>query len=142
MKTRRQFLTNTALAALSASAMPSIVMQGAVSSRLARLTSSASPLEFAAFSRWVDSHFWVWHSRTTGQWLQLSQAILEPPQPGLETFSLFFLGANQNKQPQGTYRFYHSALGNFDMFVVPKPWDEAWCGYEAVFNRLTGESRP
>ncbi|HYG35064.1 MAG TPA: hypothetical protein VEC99_09785, partial [Clostridia bacterium] len=56
----------------------------------------------------------------------------------IEAFSLLFQGAADSALSQGTYRFQHSELGSFDMFIVPRSQDKGGQYYEACFNRLVG----
>ena len=57
----------------------------------------------------------------------------ENEQKGLERFSVFFDGPPL-RLPQGTYGVKHSAMGEFDIFLVPVSGDEKGFRYEAVFN--------
>jgi hypothetical protein len=53
-----------------------------------------------------------------------------------EAFSLVFRGRNDQYLPQAMYRFQHSQLGEFDLFIVPIGQDPQGFYYEALFNRL------
>jgi hypothetical protein len=56
--------------------------------------------------------------------------------PRIESFSLVFQGPSNRALLQGTYRFEHSSLGQFDLFIVPVARGANAWEYEAVFNRL------
>ncbi len=58
----------------------------------------------------------------------------ENEQGGMERFSAFFTGPKDLRLPQGTYRLEHSAMGTFDIFLVPIAEDAQGLRYEAVFN--------
>jgi hypothetical protein len=58
------------------------------------------------------------------------------PSPRYEAFSITFRGPRDMLLPQRIYSFEHSALGQFDLFIVPVGQDEQGSYYEAVFNRL------
>lgn len=61
---------------------------------------------------------------------------------GWEAFSLVFRGPADAFLPQGSYRFHHDALGDFDLFFTPIRQDQLGFYYEAVFNRLRREEQP
>jgi hypothetical protein len=136
MKSRRSFICKTASAMAALSAAPTLV--AATTTRSWRSTTRMNPaaLNYAAFSQMTGTQFQVRDSQGTVHSLALGQATQCTTQPGLENFSLVFLGAARTALPQGTYRFIHSRLGTFDMFVVTKPYDDSCVCYEAVFNRL------
>lgn len=56
--------------------------------------------------------------------------------PGQEYFSVVVRGPNQVFLNQGLRHFTHSALGEFELFIVPVRQDSNGYYYEAVFNRL------
>lgn len=52
------------------------------------------------------------------------------------SFSLIFEGKMENFFPQGMYKFLHTQLGEFDIFIVPigpEPGNNQM-RYEAIFN--------
>ena len=53
----------------------------------------------------------------------------------LESFSVTFWGPSSRFLAQAIYRFEHSQIGNFDLFIVPIGADPEHYVYEAVFNR-------
>lgn len=59
-----------------------------------------------------------------------------------ETFSVIFRGAGETPLGQGTRRFEHEQMGDFDLFIVPIGASDGTVSYEAAFNRLvpTAES--
>ncbi|HMS41341.1 MAG TPA: hypothetical protein PKE69_14010 [Pyrinomonadaceae bacterium] len=56
--------------------------------------------------------------------------------PIQECFSLMFLAPNEMPAYQSLFRVEHSALGAFDLFLVPIKQDEKGLQLEAVFNNL------
>ena len=48
-------------------------------------------------------------------------------------YSLVFQGAPGARLPQSMYRFKHTDLGEFELFIVPIGEDAAGVRYEAVF---------
>lgn len=53
---------------------------------------------------------------------------------GRQPFSLILHGPVEPMLPQGTHHFEHTALGSFDMFIVPLGPDQAGMQYQAVFG--------
>ena len=53
-----------------------------------------------------------------------------------EVFSLFFHGPSDPFVPQGIHKLKHSALGEFELFLVPVGRDKDGFEYEAAFNNL------
>lgn len=62
--------------------------------------------------------------------------------PGQESFSLILHGPKERLLPQGTNRFHHEVLGDFDIFTVPIREDATGIYYQAVFNRLVDKTTP
>jgi len=62
--------------------------------------------------------------------LQLNEVLRRGP----SSFSLFFTGPGDRALGQGTYKFEHSDLGHFPLFIVPGPPQRGEQIYEAVFN--------
>ncbi len=54
----------------------------------------------------------------------------------VEQFSLIFRGPPEPCLAQQTYELQHSAMGTFDLFLVPVGADADGMTYEAVFSRL------
>ena len=70
--------------------------------------------------------------------IDVSEHLLSPKQ---ERFAIVFRGPNEVPLGQGTRRFEHEQMGEFDLFLVPISRDEQGIRYEACFNRLV-ESKP
>lgn len=70
--------------------------------------------------------------------VEIELAAIEDRSAGvMESFSLFFRGAEERVFHQNSYRMTHPALGEFVLFLGPvemKKMDGVY--YEAVFNRL------
>lgn len=49
-------------------------------------------------------------------------------------FSLLFRGPTDRPLTQGTYRFEHSRIGSFSVFIVPMVLDRGTQYYEVIFN--------
>lgn len=91
------------------------------------------------FARHVNSAFRVYADESTVVDLTLTEVT--PVKSGgsrgpTESFSLFFHGPAGKPIGQGMYRFEHSGIGAFDLFIVPIGQDRDTRTYEAVFNRL------
>jgi hypothetical protein len=53
---------------------------------------------------------------------------------GRKPFSIVFLGPLEPLLPQRIYRFEHSELGTFEIFIVPIGRDADGVRYEAIFT--------
>lgn len=53
-----------------------------------------------------------------------------------QSFSIRFRGPADRPLPQDIYRFEHSRVGGFDLFIVPMRPEQDGRYYEAIFNRL------
>ena len=130
MRTRRQFLKGASRTLLAVSLAPGVAL-GAPRPYLAHRR-----LNFSSFASLVGTRFRAFPDGAPPMSLVLVKAEALPTTPGGECFSLLFQGAGEATLEQGTYRFAHTRLGQFDMFVVPKPADDQGPYLEAVFNRL------
>jgi uncharacterized protein DUF6916 len=54
---------------------------------------------------------------------------------GEQNFSLLFSGPIGRRLEQDTYRFAHSRIGSFPLFIVPMPQNQQAAYYEAIFSR-------
>jgi hypothetical protein len=68
--------------------------------------------------------------------LELAEVNERPTPPDIELFSLVFRGPAASRLPQQMYRFEHSVLGAFDLFITAIAGDNREISYEAVFHRL------
>lgn len=64
----------------------------------------------------------------------------ENEQSGMERFSLFFKGPENQFLPQQSYKLEHEGMGAFDLFLVPIGQDASGFNYEAVFNYFREEA--
>ena len=109
---------------------------------------SLAEVAFGTFAAQVNSQFLLRNVNGGAQALELVEAEPAPggdsfADGGGETFSLLFRGDPTRPLQQDTYRFEHTRIGSFEMFIVPIGCeDRSHCYYEAVFNRLPPESRP
>ena len=154
--TRREFLSGTAkalggAACLSASA-GTLALAGQTDSRAGFFGAGdfKAPLDLETFERLVNTTFVVESEDkkaeklllTGVQVIQGANSKSNVRGPKLETFSLLFRPAGRQGQErlgQNTYRFYHPAIGKFEMFIVPvlrHEKEQQNQRYEAVFSRL------
>lgn len=68
--------------------------------------------------------------------LQLTTVTEQPTPPGVEAFSLLFLGPATPRLVQRIYPFAHEKLGQFELFITAVAGDASSTTYESVFNRL------
>jgi hypothetical protein len=72
------------------------------------------------------------------QWTELT--LIEATALGAATadrrapFSIVFRGPREPVLPQRTYQVEHTAIGEFELFLVPIGLDQAGMRYEAVFG--------
>jgi hypothetical protein len=57
-----------------------------------------------------------------------------PRAGGRRPFSLEFSGPPAPVLPQATYRFHHTKIGDFEMFIVPVGPTDGGMRYEAIFT--------
>jgi len=137
MQTRRKFLRDCSLVAVTASLGPAVAWG---QNPLARIGVSDWP-GFAQFARQVNTSFLVRTGYTTVRLLLVqanpfSAASPEAEDAGNEKFSLRFRGPAQQPLEQNTYRFDHLRLGRLSIFIVPTGWlDTKYCYYDAIFDR-------
>lgn len=100
-------------------------------------------LSFQTFAKQLNSSFEVEINDSSTLAVQLLQAKKGKVRrnnanggAAYESFSLLFAGPRDIPLAQGTYRFGHSRIGRFDLFIVPvlSPDNES-LRYEAIFNR-------
>jgi uncharacterized protein DUF6916 len=141
---RRRFLKTGALAgaALPIASLTALGQKGskpgsggsapATGDALARLTKS----DFAGS---VGTQFTI--RLTTLNTLKVDLYMLNDTKLGegnntLDNFSLIFRGYHSTPLKQNSYRFEHSKLGNFLLFIVPAGTLGTAKLYQAVFNRM------
>ena len=82
----------------------------------------------STFSPYVGQRFRIGSDSVSD--LQLNEVLRRGP----SSFSLFFTGPGDRALAQGTYKFEHSDLGHFPLFIVPGRPQRGEQTYEAVFN--------
>ena len=101
----------------------------------------ATLLTHQLFSEHVNTTFRVMIDDSNSvdvKMIELSELMLSPHQ---ERFSVLFKGPKEPFLAQGTRRFVHDQMGDFDLFIVPIGGDGDSVTYEATFNRLVDEKR-
>lgn len=93
-------------------------------------------LDRAGFGRLRGSAFQVRATSGALKTVVLDDVTEYQRAAGIENFSIRFTHDAEAPLTQGTYRFSHPQMGDFDLFIVPQPASAARCGYVAVFNRL------
>ena len=99
----------------------------------------------ANFSKYLDQTFQIVfddHDPIPLQLREVQMTKLSPldvrnrytPEERRPPFSLLFRGPAQIILPQRLYRFDHTEMGAFDMFIVPIGADTDGVTYEAVFT--------
>lgn len=137
MQTRRKFLRDCSLAAVTASLAP---VAAWAQNPAARMVVPEWP-GFAQFARQVNTSFLVRAGFDTVRLLLVranpfSAASPDAEDAGNEKFSLLFRGPAQKPLEQNTYRFDHPRLGRLSIFIVPiGSLDTTHCQYEAIFDR-------
>lgn len=133
MKTRRNFLRTVALTAVAVAAAPrgalAAVENGAVEG-------GRVDLDYAGFAQVRGTPFRMRGADGAVRTVVLDDVTHYPRSPEIENFSVRFVHESPAPLVQGTYRFSHPRMGEFDLFVVSQRADAACCGYTAVFNRL------
>lgn len=137
MQTRRQFLRDCSLLAITASLAPAAALARNPATRMA--IPDGPGLE--QFARLLKTSFTV---RTNPGAVQLvlveARAFLpvvsEAEDARNEKFRLMFLGPVRQPLEQDTYWFEHPRLGRLAIFIVPVgSLDTTVCHYEAIFDR-------
>ena len=140
-RSRRQFLQTGTLAAMFA-AVPLKAFAKHISngraSFLGLLDDPEDPLAYyskATFVSYVNSVFQIQAASAVDTTLV---SVTDMPAPsGGECFSLLFVGGS-TALTQNTYAVVHSALGTFQLFLVPAGADNNGAQqYRATINRLT-----
>jgi hypothetical protein len=137
MQTRRKFLRDCSLVALTASLAPA----AALAQNHAVGIAGPDWAGFEQFARQVNTLFLVRTGSITVKLLLIEAHTFSAASPasedaGNEKFSLRFQGPVQPPLEQGTYQFDHSLLGHLSIFIVPVGNLElTHCYYEAIFDR-------
>jgi hypothetical protein len=147
MPTRRKFLTNVSIVAVTASLAPSTIFA-------APLRFKEVPLEqvgITTFELLINAVFQV--QSHSGAMVDLQLVEVQPgssrgnnraaEDAANEKFSLLFRGSLTQPLGQDSFWFEHHVIGHFAMFIVPIGSTEtSHRYYEAVFNRPQGGPLP
>jgi hypothetical protein len=137
MQTRRKFLHDCSLAAVTASLAPAAALAHNPASRITGLNVPG----FEQFARQVNTPFFVQAGSQLVRLVLVGANPFSATSPGAEDagnekFSLRFRGPVQQSLGQDTYRLDHQHLGRLAIFIVPiGSLDTAHCHYEAIFDR-------
>jgi hypothetical protein len=140
MQTRRKFLRDCSLVAVTASLAPAAAMAQNPAPRTTGLTGPG----FEQFARQVNTPFFVQAGSQIVKLLLVEASPFSAASPnaadaGFEKFLLRFRGPAVQPLEQDTYRFTHSRLDHVSIFIVPTGClDETHCHYEAIFDRPAG----
>jgi hypothetical protein len=145
MRTRREFLVNCSSALAGGVLVPISVVRGTEVS--AGDFISLSQISYSILASQVRTLFRVRHAPGRTVELTLIEAPLAPPAPpgtlgvphagaSNERFSLIFSGPQETLLEPRTYRFEHTCVGRFEMYIGQiGPSDAGGVYYEAVVNR-------
>lgn len=147
---RRIFMKAGTIAAIAAglSLKPSLMTIAQEVSDKGGAESKDDPLSFytqSTFLQYVNSIFRLHGPITIDVTLEKVEDTLPAKTSrvgGRESFVLHFRGGS-SELPQNTYTVEHSALGTFQLFLVPSGPDENGAqGYTATINRLAYSASP
>ena len=93
-------------------------------------------LTYEAFAQSLKTKFQVQLEGVSRVDLQLVEVSEVKRSSRQEEFAIIFLGPDDTFLGQGTRRFGHEHMGQFDLFIVPIRQDNRGYYYEAVFNRF------
>ena len=85
---------------------------------------------------YIGAEFEVLDDPSSVFYLMLINVVEHAKTEHQEVFSLFFHGPSDPFVPQGIHKLKHSALGEFELFLVPVGQDKDGFQYEAAFNNL------
>jgi hypothetical protein len=137
MQTRRKFLRDCSLVAVTATVAPLAALAQNPASRIGAQEWPG----FEQFARQVNTPFFVRSGLQTVKLLLVEASPFSAASPdaedaGNEKFSLQFRGPAQPPLEQDTYRLDHQRLGRLSIFIVPIGClDTTHCHYEAIFDR-------
>ncbi|HEY0548648.1 MAG TPA: hypothetical protein VGF13_03545 [Verrucomicrobiae bacterium] len=145
MKARRTFLLHCSTVAAGAFVLPGSMLATPSLSR-----SSGVHVGFAEFEKNLNTSFEVTSKDGSTVILKLVEAQAAARRSsnksapragdeGNEKFSLVFRGPRQRLLTQETYRFRHTELGEWSLFIVPVlSRNRRHSIYQAIFNRPQG----
>jgi hypothetical protein len=85
---------------------------------------------------YVGAEFEVLDDPSSVLCLTLTNVVEHAKTEHQEVFSLFFHGPSVPFVSQGIHKLKHSALGEYELFLVPVGQDKDGFQYEAAFNNL------
>jgi hypothetical protein len=142
MQTRRKFLRDCSLVAVTATLAPVAALAQNPASRIGAQDWPG----FEQFARQVNTSFVLRAGSKTVKLLLVEASIFSAATPdsedaGNEKFSLLFRGPAQQPLEQDTYLFDHPRIGRLSIFIVPIGClDTTHCYYEAIFDRPVNPS--
>jgi hypothetical protein len=137
--TRKQFLTSVA-AGLAGAALPSPLLKAATTPRAAINTVTASKTILDMFSGSVGTTFLAHPAGREAVALTLLDVEKVKSSDGTTQFSLRFMASGGSTLPEGILDVEHSALGSFQIFLVPAGSDgKGQPIFRADFNLLDAQ---
>jgi len=137
--TRKQFLTSVA-AGLAGAALPSRLLQAATTPRAAVNTVTAARTVLDMFSGSVGTTFLAHPAGREAVPLTLLEVEKLRSSNGTTQFSLRFAASDGSSLPEGMLDVDHSALGSFQIFLVPTGSDaKGQSLFRADFNLLDAQ---
>jgi len=137
MQTRRKFLRDCSIAAVTTSVIPSTAL---TQNHFARMTIANGP-GLEQFARHLQTTFTARTSAMRVKLILVEAEAFTAATPNSEDarnekFTLLFRGPTQQPLEQDNYLFEHPHLGRNAIFIVPIGCpDPAHCYYEAIFDR-------
>ena len=96
----------------------------------------SASLQYEEFTENLNTKFQIQFDDTNSIEVELVEVSERKLAPQQEQFSVVFRGPNGNAFRQGTHRFAHGRMGEFEIFIVPIDHDAEGIYYEAIFNRF------
>ena len=95
-----------------------------------------TPLTHDEFAKHLHTKFRALVSDMETVELEMTELSEQRVSSQQELFSIIFRGPQEKPLGQGTRRFEHEQMGEFDLFIVPIGASDGMLSYEAAFNRL------
>ncbi len=95
-----------------------------------------TPLTHEEFAKHLYTKFLIRLSDNETVELEMTELSDEVVSPRQKRFSIIFSGPKEKDLGQGTRRFEHERMGEFELFIVPIAADDNAISYEANFNLL------
>lgn len=132
---RRHFLLFSGSALVATGAPLRALTATAPHSQTERMDVKLSQMHSSTFKALRDRKFQVQTEQGERLQFKLEHVDNQTHSERLEQFSLVFRETAGKSVPQGTYRFKHPQLGQFNLFVVPTGYPTQDT-YQAAFSRL------